>query len=147
MSKRGDIAALLLALLVLLLALAAGAAQNVITSNVNVSATPAAIGVAQGRARLRITNPTIAPGAIRCGPMDQPLTSFIVAPPGQTLEFGVYLDRDDTNTADAVIGCALAATVTPTINVAVQEEGNMPDWTATPTATGTATATATVTPT
>lgn len=144
--RRRELAALLttLAIFGLVLASVAGGA-NLITANVNVGATPAAIGVAQGRVRLRVTNPTIAAGAIRCGPMDQPLTSYIVAIPGQTLEFGVYIDRDDQSSASEVIGCALAATVTPTIVVAIQEEGNMPDWTKTATNTATATAVNTAT--
>lgn len=128
--------ALLLALLIAFLASAAGGA-NLITSNPALSHTPVAIGVPIDREYLRILNPTTAPGAVLCGPADQPQSAWLILRPGEDFEVGEKGDTDSS--ANEVIHCRLAATVTPTILLAVQEEGGgaMPNWTPTVTATST----------
>lgn len=136
---------------VLLLALRALAGPNIITQEILVTETPAAVGVESGRCYLEIQVNAESGAGVRCGKMTQEVADWWPLDVGQQKAFGIVFRGQCT--AQNVIGCVAVnpdpeATPEGTPEpieaiVNVSQEGGMPELTGTATATGTATDTAT----
>lgn len=137
MNRRAELRALAIAAAALLAVVSiASAGPNILTGQVSVTTTPAAIGEASGRGILEIAVPTAAAGPVDCGPHDLPVAQWWRVNPGELLPFGILYRGQYT--AEKVIKCYLATQSTP-VSVQIKEEGGMPARTNTPTATGTIT--------
>lgn len=104
------------------------ASTNVITQEITVGQTPAAVGVSQGRACLLIKPNG---GAIECGPCDQSETTYFPIADGERHVVGLLYKGQLT--ADQEYCCFASSDTT----VNIHEEGAQPDLTATPTHTPT----------